>query len=63
MKLTPEQEQFLAHACAFIATRPAQHELDKLFTLAAMLLPEPVARTLATRAAGSFGTDHLDWRQ
>ena len=37
--LTAEQGQFLAHACAFIATNPTQYELHKLLTLAAMLLP------------------------
>ena len=44
--LTPEQELFLAHACAFIGTNPPHHDLDKLCTLAAMLLPEPVAEML-----------------
>jgi len=54
--LTPEQKQFLAHACAFIAANPTQHELDQLLTLAMMLLPEPVAEMLAKRAA-SPGAD------
>jgi hypothetical protein len=49
--LTPEQEQFLGHACAFIASGPPQYELDQLLTLAAMLLPAPVAEMLAKRAA------------
>ena len=44
--LTPEQELFLAHACALIGTNPPRHDLDKLCTLAAMLLPEPVAEML-----------------
>ena len=57
--LTAEQGQFLAHACAFIATNPPQDELDKLLTLAAMLLPGPVAQMLAQHAAtpGSPRTD------
>jgi hypothetical protein len=49
--LTAEQEQFLARACAFLATNPPQDELNKLLTLAAMLLPAPVAEMLARRAA------------
>lgn len=57
--LTPEQKQFLAHACAFIATNPPQNELDKLLTLAIRLLPAPVAEMLEKRAAaaGSPCTD------
>jgi len=51
ISLTPDQKQFLAHACAFLDTRAPQQELDKLLTLAAMLLPEPVAAMLAERAA------------
>lgn len=49
--LTAEQRQFLAHACAFIATNPPQDELDKLLTLATMLLPASAAEMLAKRAA------------
>ncbi len=44
--LTPDQELFLARACAFIDTNPPRHDLDKLCTPAAMLLPEPVAEML-----------------
>jgi len=57
--LTAEQEHFLAHACAFIATNPPQDELNKLLTLATMLLPPPVAKMLEKRAAtaGSSCTD------
>lgn len=57
--LTAEQRQFLAQACGFIATNPPQDELDKLLTLATMLLPAPVAEMLAKRAAtaGSRCTD------
>ena len=47
--LTPEQKHFLAHACAFIDTNPPRHELDKLCTLATMLLPGPVAEMLRKR--------------
>jgi len=48
--LTPEQKRFLAHACAFIGTNPPpRHELDKLSTLAAMVLPGPVTEMLRTR--------------
>ncbi len=53
--LTPKQKQFLAHACAFIGSGPPQHELAQLLTLAAMLLPEPVAEILARRAAQAGG--------
>lgn len=60
--LTPEQKQFLAHACAFIAANPPQHELDQLLTLAMMLLPEPVAEMLAKRAA-SAGSQGMDAQQ
>lgn len=52
IELSPKQKQFLAHACAFIATNPAQQELDQLLTLAKMLLPQPVAQMLAQRAGG-----------
>ena len=57
--LTVEQKRFLARACAFIATNPPQHELNKLLTLAVMLLPAPVAEMLEKRAAtaGSPCTD------
>lgn len=51
--LSPDQKQFLARACAFIDTDPPQHDLDKLLTLAAMLLPAPVAAMLAKRAANA----------
>ena len=51
--LTAEQKQFLAQACAFIATNPPQDELNKLLTLAAMLLPAPVAEMLEKRAPHS----------
>jgi hypothetical protein len=47
--LTPAQKHFLAHACAFIATNPPRHELDKLCTLATLLLPVPVAEMLRKR--------------
>ncbi|OGA17338.1 MAG: hypothetical protein A3G25_09620 [Betaproteobacteria bacterium RIFCSPLOWO2_12_FULL_63_13] len=47
LNLTPEQNQFLAHACAFIDSMPSQRELDQLLTLAAMLLPDPVTVMLA----------------
>lgn len=47
--LTPEQKHFLAHACAFIGTNPPRRELDKLYTLATMLLPGPVAEMLNKR--------------
>jgi hypothetical protein len=57
--LTPEQKQFLAHACAFIATNPPRHEIDQLLTLGAMLLPEPVAQMLAKRA-GTVGSSGMD---
>ena len=50
--LTPEQKQFLAHACAFIDQAPSRQEIDQLLTLAAMLLPEPVTELLAKRASG-----------
>ena len=49
--LSPDQKRFLAHACAFIDTDPPQHELDKLLTLAIMLLPEQASDMLAKRAA------------
>jgi hypothetical protein len=55
--LTPEQKRFLAHACAFIDTNPPRHELDKLCTLAAMLLPQPVAEMLRKRTLRTGGTD------
>ncbi len=54
--LTPEQKEFLARACALIDTKPAQQELDKLFTLAAMLLPEAVVAVLRRRVASVDGT-------
>lgn len=51
INLTPEQKDFLARACALIETKPAQPEVDKLFTLAAMLLPEAVVEVLRRRVA------------
>lgn len=51
LTLTEKQQQFLAHACAFIATHPAQLELDQLLTLARMLLPPPHVEMLAKQAA------------
>ena len=51
--LSVEQEEFLARACAFIATDPPQDELNKLLTLATMLLPAPVAEMLARRAVAA----------
>ena len=61
LSLTPEQQQFLARACAFIDQGPTQQELDQLLTLAAMLLPEPVTEMLAQRASnariGVFDSD------
>lgn len=53
IELTPEQKYFLARACAFIRTNPAQGDLDKLITLATMLLPEPVVDILRRCAAAS----------
>ena len=53
LDLTGEQEQFLARACAFIGTQPPQDELNKLLTLAAMLLPAPVAELLEKCAAAA----------
>lgn len=57
--LTPKQQRFLTQACAFIATNPPQAELNKLLTLAAMLLPPPAIEMLEKRAAaaGSPCTD------
>jgi hypothetical protein len=49
--LTPEQREFLGRACSFLRTKPPQQELDQLFTLATMLLPEPAVQMLKTRAA------------
>lgn len=49
--LSAEQEQFLARAWAFIATNPPQDELDKLLTLATMLLRAPLAEILGKCAA------------
>ena len=51
LNLTPEQNQFLAHAYAFIDSMPSQRELDQLLTLAAMLLPDPVTEMLAKRVS------------
>jgi len=56
--LTPEQKAFLAHACAFLGTKPSQEDLDKLLVFAAMLLPEAVAEELRKRAAAGAGGDH-----
>ncbi len=53
--LTPEQKDFLARACALIASGPARQELDRLFTLAAMLLPEAVVEVLRRRLAAVDG--------
>ncbi len=55
VNLTPEQKDFLARACALIESRPAQQEVDKLFTLAAMLLPEAVVAVLRRRADAAEG--------
>lgn len=54
--LTPEQKDFLARACALIESRPAQQEVDRLFTLAAMLLPDAVVKVLRRRAASATGS-------
>ena len=57
INLTPVQKDFLARACALIESRPAQQEMDMLFTLAAMLLPEAVVevlRRLPVSAAGAL---------
>jgi len=51
INLTPEQKEFLARACALIDTKPPQQEVDKLFILAAMLLPDAVVAVLRRRAA------------
>ncbi len=56
VNLTPEQRDFLARACALIESRPAQHEVDKLFTLAAMLLPEAVVAVLRRRVVSAKGS-------
>ena len=57
--LTAEQKQFLAQACAFIATNPPRDELNKLLTLAIMLLPAPVAEMLEQHAASPCTDDPL----
>ncbi len=56
INLTPEQKEFLARACALIETKPVQQEVDKLFTLAAMLLPEAVVEVLRRRVACASGS-------
>lgn len=69
LNLTPEQKQFLAHACAFIDSAPSQQELNQLLTLAAMLLPDPVTEMLAKRVSNArLGAPDPDpsltrWRQ
>jgi len=50
INLNPDQKTFLAHACGFIDTHPSREEVDKLLTLAVMLLPAPVAEMLSQRA-------------
>jgi hypothetical protein len=47
--LTPKQREFIARACAFIDSGPPGEELDRLFTLAALQLPEPVVEMLRRR--------------
>ena len=56
INLTPEQKEFLALACALVDTKPPQHEVDKLFTLAVMLLPEAVVEVLRRRAESATGS-------
>ena len=58
--LTVDQQEFLARACAFIATSPAQDELNKLLTLGKMLLPAPVAEMLEKRAVAAAGSPSPD---
>jgi hypothetical protein len=57
--LTPDQKDFLGRACSFLHTNPSQQDLDKLFTLAALLLPEPVVQMLKKQAAASCLPDDL----
>ncbi len=56
INLTPEQKDFLARACALIETKPAQPDVDRLFTLAAMLLPEAVVEVLRRRVVSAEGS-------
>ncbi len=53
INLTPEQRDFLARACALVESEPAQPEVDRLFTLAAMLLPEAVVEVLRRRVVSA----------
>jgi hypothetical protein len=58
IELTPKQEDFFARACAFIDSGPPGEELDKLFTLAALQLPESVVEMLRRRVESrSAGAD------
>ena len=53
IKLNPEQEDFIARACAFIDSKPSRADLDRLLTLATLQLPEPAVAFLRRRAAAA----------
>lgn len=50
VNLTPSQKDFLARACAFIASRPPQEDVEKLLVFAALQLPETVVDFLRQQA-------------
>jgi hypothetical protein len=52
-ELTPSQKDFLARACAFIASNPSREDLDRLLTFAALQLPDAVVELLRRRAAAA----------
>ena len=58
--LTPEQKNFLARACALIRSSPEQDDLDRLLTLAAMILPEHAVEVLRRCAISPDAARRVD---
>ena len=60
VKLSPEQEGFIARACAFIDTNPSREDIERLLTLATLQLPEPAVVMLRCRADRNAGAPAQD---